>query len=621
MLADSEAGAAATQLALVMALGVGAQWVAGRLRVPSILVLLVVGFAVGPLTEVFGQGKFVDPDQLFGPLLFPFVGLAVGTILLEGGLSLRRSELDEIGPGLWRLLSIGAAVTWGGAALAARWALGFDWPLAALLGALLVVTGPTVTLPLLNFVRPRGSIGALVKWEGIVNDPIGAVLAVLVFEWIRAGAGAGGQAVGSVLIGMTFAAALGVGLGVATAMGLAALLRRHAIPEALQSSVVLLVSLLAFAVSNQLRDESGLITVTVLGIWLTNQERIRLEHIVEFKENLRVVLIGTLFVLLAARLDLADFRELGPGSLVFTGLLIVLVRPLAVIASGTGLERREMAFLAMMAPRGIVAAAVSSLFAIELAALGIPRAEELAPVVFVVIVGTVVFYGLLAAPVARRLGIADPESRGLLLLGAHPFARALGGVLMREGIPVVLVDTNRAQVASARLEGLRAFNANILSEYADTRVPLDGIGRFLALTPNDEVNSLAVAHMAGRFERARLFQLAPEWLSDGEPSSEASRKRITSELQGRLLFAPGANFWDLDLRLSQGARIKVTPLTEDFGIQEFFRLHGESAIPLLRLTKSGALSVVALDADLDPRPGDRLVSLVTDGDDNPRTDP
>lgn len=610
MLAASDGGRAATELALAMALGVGGQWLALRLRLPSILVLLIAGFAVGPFTELFFDRKLIDPDPLFGPLLFPFVGLAVGVILLEGGLSLRRSELEEIGPGLRRLLSVGVLVTWLGTALAAHAALDFPWTLAALIGALLVVTGPTVTIPLLAFVRPRGSVGALVKWEGIVNDPIGAVLAVLVFEWIRAGGGR--EAAGDVVLAMLASAGIGIGLGLAAGWGLGQLLRRHLVPDTLQSPLVLLVSLLFFALSNQLRAESGLITVTVLGISLANQERVRLEHIVEFKENLRVVLIGTLFVLLAARLDLADIATLGPGSLVFAALMILVVRPLSVALSGIGtdLGRRELAFLALMAPRGIVAAAVSSLFAIELAALGVPRASELAPVVFVVIVATVVVYGLLAAPIARRLGLADPETRGLLLLGAHPFARAMAAAITGEGIPVVLVDTNRTQVAAARLEGLRAFNANILSEYAETRVPLDGVGRFLALTPNDEVNSLAVSHLEGRFERAQLYQLPPEWMSDAEPESEAYRKRVTVEVEGRLLFAPHANFWELDARLSRGARIRITPLTEDFGLAEYRARHGDRALPLVKLTKAGGLVVVTADEALEARPGDRLVSLV-----------
>ncbi|MEO0650494.1 MAG: cation:proton antiporter, partial [Planctomycetota bacterium] len=556
-----------------------------------------------------------------GPLLFPFVGLAVGTILLEGGLTLRRSELNEIGPELWRLLSVGALLTWVGGAVGAHWILGFPWPMATLLGALLVVTGPTVTVPLLAFVRPKGSIGALVKWEGIVNDPIGAVLAVFVFEWIRVGAG--GDELDVVAVGIVSAFLVGTVLGLLGALGFGALLRRHLVAENLQSPLVLLGSLLLFALSNQLRSESGLIAITVLGIGLANQKGVRLEHIVEFKENLRVVLIGTLFVLLAARLELSDFAALGPGSVAFVAFLIVVVRPMAVLASGVGtdLSLRDKAFLSMMAPRGIVAAAVSSLFAIELTSLGVPRAAELAPIVFVVIVGTVVVYGLLASPVARRLGISDPESRGLLLLGAHPFARALAAVLGREGIPVVLVDTNRSQVAAARLEGLKAFNANILSEYVETRVPLDGIGRFLALTPNDEVNSLAVAHMASRFERARLFQLAPEWMSDGEPSSEAFRKRISAELQGRLLFASDADFWTIDMRLSSGARLKVTPLTEDFGFDEYRVQHGDGALPLLRLTRGGDLQLATVDGDFDPRPGDRLVSLVYDGTVTPPVSP
>ncbi|QDU66588.1 cation:proton antiporter [Engelhardtia mirabilis] len=597
-----------SQLGLVAALGVGSQWLATRLRLPSILLLLLVGFAVGP---VLG---WLDPDELMGPMLFPLVSLSVGTILLEGGLSLRRSELTEIGPAFSRLLTIGVAVTWTLSSVAAHWTLGFSWPLSTLIGALLVVTGPTVTLPLLNFVRPKGPVGSLVKWEGIVNDPIGAVLAVLVFGWISAGGGK--AATGDAFIELFAAGAVGVVIGLAVAEGLAVVLRRHLIPDYLQSAVVLMTGLTAFALSNELAHESGLLTVTVLGISLANAKGARIEHIVEFKENLRVVLIGTLFVLLAARLRFDDFAPLGWGSVGFLALLILVVRPLAVWLSciGTGLNWREKVFLSVMAPRGIVAAAISSLFAIELSHAGVDRARELAPVVFVVIVGTVVVYGLLAAPIARKLGIADMERGGLLLLGSHPFARQLGVTLTKLGVPVILIDTNRTQVATARLDGLKAYHANALSEYVDQRVPFDGIGRLLALTPNDEVNSLAVARFAGRFERSGLYQLPPEWLSDGEPQSEAARNRITQEMQGRLLFAPQANFWELDSRLVQGARMRVTPLTEDFDFASYKEHHGDRALPLFRIDRNGELFVASVDVPFDPRPGDQVVALVLESD-------
>ncbi|UCG86557.1 MAG: sodium:proton antiporter, partial [Gemmatimonadota bacterium] len=487
------------QLAAVVVLGIGATWLSWRFHLPSILLLLVVGFLAGSVTGL------LDPDALLGDLLFPVVSLSVAVILFEGGLSLDIAELRDIGRVLRNLITIGVLVTWVGATLLARVLLGFDWDLATLLGAILVVTGPTVIVPLMRHVRPSHRVGSAIKWEGIVNDPLGAILAVLVFEVIIGG---GQEFSADTVVVVLTALAAGTILGLAGAALLVVALRRYWIPDFLQNPGALAVALAVFATANLLQEESGLLAVTVMGSALASQKLVSVRHIVEFKENLRVLLISILFIVLAARIPVSALLETSVSGLLFLGGLIVLVRPAAVALATlrTRLNWRERCFLGFMAPRGIVAAAVSSIFALELVQSGHQSAEQLIPITFLVIVGTVLVYGVAAAPVARWLRVASPDPQGLLIVGADPWIRSVAELLQREGVEVLLVDSNWAHVAAARQSGLRAQYGNVLDEQAMDALDLDGIGGLLAVTSNDEVNALAALHFGEVFGRARVYQ-------------------------------------------------------------------------------------------------------------------
>ncbi len=291
------------QLTLVAVVGLGAQLLAWHLRLPSILLLLLSGFLLGPVLGL------ITPDALLGETLFPLVSLSVGLILFEGGLTLKLKELPASGPVVARLISVGALATWIVAALGARFLLGLDWALAILFGAILIVTGPTVVGPLLRQIRPHGRAGTILKWEGILIDPVGAVLAVLVLEIIALG---GGVSVTSfVLLGVGRSLLVGVVLGLLGAAVLVALMRRHLIPDYLQSGVTLMLVVGFFTLGDLLAAEGGLLTVTLMGIALANQTYVPVRHIVEFKENLQVLLIGVLFILLAGRVQVADLFQVG----------------------------------------------------------------------------------------------------------------------------------------------------------------------------------------------------------------------------------------------------------------------------------------------------------------------
>ena len=589
-------------LAGIVVIGIAAQWLSWRLRLPAIFLLLLAGFVAGGVTG------WIDPDELLGAALFPIVSLSVAIILFEGGLSLDIAELAKIGRVVRNLASIGVVATWVLSAVAARFLLGFDWPLSALLGAILVVTGPTVIIPLLRHIRPTAKLGSAIRWEAIVNDPTGAILAVLVFNAIVVGEGQEG--ITAAVLGVVKALGAGGALGLAGAGLIVLLLKRYWVPDFLQSPVTLAVVMVVFSLADLVLSESGLLAVTVMGSALASQNVVTVRHIVEFKENLRVLLISALFVILAARLPISDPAYSDPGSLLFLAVLILVVRPASVALStiGTFLTWRERIFLGFMAPRGIVAAAIASIFSLELMELGYPGAEKLAPVMFLVIVGTVALYGLGAGRVARWLGVATPNPQGMLLLGASGWVRAVAQALKAEGVEVTLVDANRKNVAQARQDGLEAKCDNILAEYAFEDLELDGIGRFLALTPNDEVNSLATVHASDVFERSNVYQLAPEGADEGGRLTE-----MPAHLQGRILFDTVATYAEITKRFAQGATIKRTGLTDEFGFDEFVEHYRGAALPLFVVTEAGKLRVLEAQRKVPVKAGQTIISLVFDG--------
>lgn len=586
-------------VAAIIVLGVSAQWFAWRLRLPSILLLLLFGFLAGPITHL------INPDELFGELLFPLVSVAVAVILFEGGLTLRLGDLPGVGDVIFRLISVGALLTWGITAVTAHYLIGLDWSLAVLLGAILIVTGPTVIGPLLRQVRPKGEVGAVLKWEGILIDPVGAVLAVLVFEAIVEGQFA--QVPGAVLLGVLQTLFIGVVGGLVFAGTLILFMRRYWIPDYLQNGVALLLAVSSFVLSNALHPEAGLLTVTVMGVVLANQQLVSIRHIVEFKENLTVLLIGSLFILLASRVQLSDVAGLGWGSLLFVVVLIVVIRPLSVLVSTfrSRLDLRSRIFLTWMVPRGIVAASVASIFSFELMESGHQGAERIVPLTFLVIVGTVLFYGLTAGPVARRLGLSELNPQGLLFVGGHTLARRLATAVQELGFRVVLIDTNWQNIIAGQMEGLDMHHGDALSEDVLEECEFDGIGRLLALTSNNEVNSLAALHFPEVFGRAAVYQLPL-----GSRNVVEKLQHKPSHLRGRFLFSPQATYHTLMDRFNNGAEIKVTALTPQFTYEDYQAYYGNEALPLMLLNGRNELLLFTVEDPPVPRPGHRLISLV-----------
>lgn len=588
-------------LTCIVVLGILAQWTAWRLRIPSILLLLVAGIAIGPVTG------FLDPNGLFGDLLLPIVSLSVAVILYEGGLTLKFRDLRSIGGVFVRLTVIGGLVTWIVVGAAAYFFLGFDLPLAALLGAILVVTGPTVIGPMLRHLRLGGQVASLLRWEGIVIDPVGATLAVMVFTVVRAGTVNEGTAHALADLGRTLL--VGGVLGVAGAALMTLALSRFWIPDSLQNPVSLALVLATHTAANVLQEEAGLLAVTLMGIVLANQKFVPIRHLVEFKENLTVLLISCLFVVLAARLEPQDLRNVPLGSFLFLAAIVFVARPASVFLAtlGSKLDWRERTFLACMAPRGIVAAAVASVFALEMAAIGHRQAEQLVPVVFLVVFGTVLLYGLGSAPLARALGLASADPQGTLFVGAHAWARAMALSLQKEGRVVALVDTDWDNISRARMAGLRCHYGSILSEPIIEEIDFGSLGRVLALTSNDEMNSLTCLRYVEFFGRRGVYQL-PFTASHG-----TRYESVPAEHRGRLLFGPGMNYSHLTELFGPDPEIRRTQLTQEFDYQAFRDRQGDAAVPLFLLKSNGAVVVFTAEAPSAPEPGQILLSIVVAG--------
>ncbi|RME87234.1 MAG: hypothetical protein D6785_02305 [Planctomycetota bacterium] len=572
-------------LVAIVVLGVFAQWLAWLLRMPSILFLLALGILMGP------YGGFIHPEEMLGKSYLPIVSIFVGIILFEGGMSLKWRELRENNRAILQLISFGMIITWILSALGARWILGFSLSMAFLLGAILVVSGPTVVAPMLHHIRPQGKTGSILKWEGIVIDPLGVLLMVLVYEVLLVG----GFQESLSLLTITIIKTLLVGslFGLLGALILIIGMANYFIPDHLESPMAIMVVLGILGASNWFQAESGLFSVTLMGIILANQKLIPIQRILEFKENLRVLLLSMLFILLTSALSINSLYQIQWDGLFFLVFLIFLVRPLAVYLStlGSDLTWKEKHFLAFLAPRGIVAASVASIFALELSHKGFSEAHLLAPYVFLVIFGTVTIYGLLSPPFARFLGLSHPNPQGILFIGAHSVVRELAEILKEEKIPLLVADTNPYYIHKARINGIPGYLGNVLWEEALEEMDLSGLGKVLAFTANDEVNTLACMHFRDIFGRANVYQLSPE--------KERNQGEFNPNLQGRILFQEGLSLEKIRELKNQGYIFKKTHITDQFTYQDFQDQHQNQAIPLFLLDTKGNLQVISKDEKPD----------------------
>lgn len=571
------------QLAGLVGLAVGAQVLARRLAVPSILLLIIAGFIVGPVTG------WIDPNELLGDLLLPLVSLAVAVILFEGGLTLDLRELrDGVTEVVARLLTIGLLITWALGALFAYLLFDMSGQLAILLGAVLVVSGPTVILPILRQIRLGGRVESVLRWEGIAIDPIGVLLAVLVFEAVVAGQR---PTLSEAVLEFSMTVGAGTLVGLVASAILVWIIRHGHLEDQLEEIVALAMVIVAFAVADLLASESGLLSAVLMGMVLANWRGEDLRHIHGFKESIGLLLIGLLFVVLTARVPQEALGDLGLAGLAYLLILIIVVRPLAVWAStiGSGLNWRERVLLGAMAPRGIVAAASVSIFAVALAeSQELPGADDLVPIAFLVIIGTVAVTSFLARPLAKALDLVASGPPKVMIVGAHRIGRRLAIELRRHDIPVEVWATDPEQAEYAVSAGIEVRTDDLLSEERDLDVAFEEIETALILTENDEFNGLVAERLREAVEPDRIFQIAA-------PNP--------SRVMAIRAFDAIATLERLDAWLDRGARVESIKVAEDDDYAA-----GDD-VPMLVIAPGSNVKVVTDRSNLSPAVGNVVVSL------------
>lgn len=599
-------------IATIGILGSLAHWLSWWLKLPSILFLLLIGIVLGaPITG------WLKPDLIFGDLLFTIVSLSVAVILFEGALTLNFNQIRGLEIVIRRMVTIGMIVTWLVIAVATHFLLGLDWQLSLLFGSLVVVTGPTVVVPMLRVLNLDKRIANVLRWEGIVIDPLGALLAVLVFNFIIS-AQKGAEGLMGVLFDFGWIILIGVLVGALAGELMAQILRRHWVPDYLHNVFTLTLVFGVFAVSDVLAHESGLLTVTVMGMWLANSKNVAIEDILNFKESLTLLLVAGLFIILAARMDIEPLIEIGWLSLVLFLIIQFVARPLkiAVCTWGSDLNWQERVMLSWIAPRGIVAAAVSALFALRLEQEGYAEASLLVSLTFMVIIGTVVFQSATAGILSKRLGVASPESKGILIVGGNPVALAIAEALNKQGFDSMIADSHWSYIKAARMRDIKAYWGNVVSEHADQQLDLIGVGRMLAITTNRELNLLAATRYKTEFGAANIYII-----TNKEKQKDERKHSTTKSGKVQALFSSKITFAALASYISRGAQIKTTQLTDEFDIEAYLKSHEGNVIPLFGIAPNGiALKVFIDERDYEKLKSDwKIMSLVIE-DENQEKD-
>ncbi|NDV99555.1 sodium:proton antiporter [Salipiger sp. PrR002] len=580
--------------ALVGALGVGSQWLAWRMKLPAIVVMLVAGLAIGP-----GLG-ILDPHGDFGELMEPMLAIAVAIILFEGGLTLNFQGLRDARLGVRRLIFVGAPLGWLASAAALHWVAGLSWESSAVFGGIMIVTGPTVIAPLLRQARLKHRPSALLQWEAIVNDPVGALAAVLAFEVVTvlADAVSMSEALVDIAVGILAASALGV-LG---GWGLSQAFKRGKVPEYMKVPVLFVSMLAVFALADSVLHESGLLAVTLMGVWIANAGLASYEEMRRFKEHATILLVSGVFILLAANMSRETLTSLDWRAAAFVLSVILLARPIPVLISliGTNLPWSERLLVAFTGPRGVVLVAVAGLFGQRLVSLGIEDAGRIPALAFALVAATVVLHGFTLAPMARLLGQTATETPGVLITGGSRWSVALGLALKKLELPVLIADPNHAHLRDARKAGLDTFFGDILSEAAEHRLDLVSYEHLIAATDNDAYNTLVATDLAPDFGREHIFQLKPQ-------RDSSSRHALPATLGGRR-FGPDESYWEGNARISEGWEFRVSRLTEEFTLENWREMNPRGHI-VADLGPNGTFRLLGPDDAPKEADGVRLVVL------------
>lgn len=594
-------------ITIIGVLGVGAQWLAWRFNFPAIVLMAIAGVIAGPVLGVFtapGAEPGTPPmEALLGDFYRPIIAVAVAVILFEGGLTLNFSEIREVTKGVRRLIFPGAFIAWGLGAGAAYMIGGLSIQIALLFGAIMVVTGPTVIIPLLRQSKLNARPAALLKWEGIVNDPIGALLAVLVYEFLVLGQAqaSSSEIISSIVIAALLAGALGFAIGNFAAF----LFRRGFVPEYLKPPVLLALVLLCFEMANLLQHEAGLLSVTAMGVTMANARIASINELRLFKENIAILMVSGVFIILTANLTFESLALLDWSAVWLIAAMLFVVRPLAVFAStiGAGLPWKERLLMGWIAPRGIVAVAVSSFFGAALMAEGYTDGEKLIPLAFAMVFATVVLHGFSIGPLAKALDLAVRERPGVLIVGATPWSAAFAAKLKDMEVPVLIADASYRRLKPARLANVPTYYGEILSEVTEHHLDLNRFGFVLAVGGNEAHNALVATDLAPEMGRAAIYQV------NARGKDEDHRQALSYTLQGRTFLHSAAPLDELQRRHYDGWIYQRTRLSEEYPPERYFKDLGES-YEIVLLIRKGTLYFASREAPLKPEIGDRVLAYI-----------
>ncbi|WP_341220664.1 sodium:proton antiporter [Polaribacter atrinae] len=582
------------ELAGIIILGILAQWVAWKFKIPAILPLILIGLLVGPIAAEFlseDGTKWIEPiwngkKGLFpGDSLYYFVSLAISIILFEGGLTLKRSEIKNVGPVITKLITIGSTITFFGAGIVAHYVFNLSWELSFLFSGLIIVTGPTVITPILRNIPLKKDVSTVLKWEGILIDPIGALVAVLVFEFISVGGGSGFTKTALMEFGKILL--FGTTFGFTFAHALAYAINKKLIPHYLLNVVSLSTVLLVFVESEVFAHESGLLAVVVMGMVLGNGKLSNLKELLYFKESLSVLLISILFILLAANINMEDLLLLYTWkTATLFAIVVFVVRPLAVFVStrNSKLKFNEKLFISWVGPRGIVAAGIASLFGSKLIKQGVEGAEYITPLVFMIVLGTVLFNATTARLFAKMVGVFLKRSDAILIIGASSPARLIAKYLKENNKRVILIDSNKNFIQKSLKAGLEAIEIDIYNQDLTDNIELNDVGFLIAMTGSEAVNKFALDSFSENFGEQGSYRLA---------TAEEIKNTDLSKEQRKILFNPKGDYINLSEAFRENPKIyEVEITTEDEYQTMVSRLFHEFKSVLLFIRKEGKLYLI-----------------------------
>ncbi|MFD0916251.1 cation:proton antiporter [Pseudahrensia aquimaris] len=585
------------QLSAIGIAGMAAQWAAWRFQIPAIALLLAAGFLMGPLTG------YIDPATDFGSLYKPIIAFAVAIILFEGGLTLNFAEIRETSKAVRRIVIIGGPLVWLFSTLAAHYAAGLTWPTAAVLGAILVITGPTVIMPLLRQAQLKHRPASLLRWEAIVNDPIGALYAVIAFEVFLVFQAAS-HSVGALLVTFAIAATFALAGGWAVGRIIASAFLRGLVPEYLKAPILFAAVLFMFAASDAILKESGLLTVTVMGVTLANTRLASLAEMKRFKETATILLVSGLFIMLTASFDVTALYDLGWRAVLFVVLVLFVVRPIAILIAtiGVGLDWQERALVAWIAPRGIVAVAVSGLFGSSLTALGVEDGGQMTALAFVVVASTILLHGFSLAPLSRWLNLKAANRPGILIVGGSIWTQAMAAKLKEIGVPVLVADRNRNRVRDIQLADIPVHYGEILSESAHHSIQWSRFSHLIAASDNDAYNALVCSEFGPEIGRSHVYQI-------GKKEDKGERQSLNFTVGGRRLLDPAKDYSELLQDCWRGWSFTATTLTEEFDYNTFRDSRPSDMALVLWVKPDGSITFAQQSNRNDPGLGDTILAF------------